>query len=359
MVLQDLRAGGAERVSILLANELAARGVAVGMALFRRKGEFLGLVDPKVRIEEVGGRGWGAAILPLVRHIRRMRPSAILGAMVSANTASVVAGRLARTGARILLTEHNQVDKNAAQFRGSKSYRAIPWLYPLADGVICVSEGVRESLLRYSGLAPERAVVIHNPIVSADILDKAAQPCTHHWFGDPGHPVLLAVGRLTPAKDYPTLLRAFAALRRTRPARLLILGEGAERPGIEALAASLGVAGDIELAGFTDNPYAYMARADLFVLASAWEGFPTVLVEALACGAPVVATDCPSGPREILCGGELGALVPVGDHLALAAAMADALDTPPPRAERVARGLGFTAGKAADAYMRALAGATP
>ncbi|MGE0665628.1 MAG: glycosyltransferase [Sphingomonadales bacterium] len=350
-------AGGAERVTLLLAGELASRGVRVGIAVYINRGTLIDQVDPRVRIEEIGGSGLLAAILPLSRLIRRTRPRSVVGVMVSCNVAAVLAGKLARTGARIVLTEHNQVDVSAEFFgNDSRSYRAIPWIYPHADAIVCVSDGVRESLCRYAGMTPGRMRVIHNPIVSRDLIDKAAEPCPHPWAGDPDVPLVLAVGRLTTAKNYPLLLRAFAILRRQRPARLLILGKGAIQKDLQALVGELGVAEDVELHGYAGNPYTFMAHASLFVLSSSWEGFPTVLVEALACGCPAVATDCPSGPREILLDGELGELVPMDDEAALAAAMARSLDRPPPRDALMARGRSFSVARATDIYADILLG---
>lgn len=331
----------------------------VGIAVFKKRGAFLRLIDPRVYVEEIGGAGLISAILPLSHLVRRTRPKALVGVMVSCNVAAVVAGRLARTGARIVLTEHNQVDINAAYYGvRSRSYQAIRWTYPFADAIVCVSDGVRDSLCRYSGMKPDKMRVIHNPIVSSDLIDRAGRPCSHPWVNDPEVPLILAAGRLITAKNYPMMLRGFAILRRQRHARLLILGDGPDRDDIAALVSNLGVSDDVELHGYTDNPYAFMARASLFVLSSSWEGFPTALVEALACGSPAVSTDCPSGPREILLDGELGALVPVDDDAALAEAMMRALDAPPRRETLMARGRGFSVERAADAYARLLLGDT-
>ncbi len=353
--MPHFRAGGAERVTLLLASELAARGLRICVAAYETKGEFLDRVDPRVRVEQVGGAGWFSAILPLARLVRRTRPRALVGVMVSCNVAVVVAGRLARTQARIVLTEHNQVDKSANFFGdNSRSYRAIRWAYPHADLIVCVSDGVRDSLCRYSGMRPDRMHVVHNPIVSADLIEQAAQPCSHPWANDPEVPLILAVGRLATAKNYPMMLRAFDILRRQRPARLLILGNGHERGALAALIAELGLGDLVELHGYTANPYAFMSRAQLFVLSSSWEGFPTVLVEALACGSPAVSTDCPSGPREILLDGALGGLVQVGDEAAFAAAMMRMLDSPPAREALMERGRAFSVERATDIYTRLL-----
>jgi glycosyltransferase involved in cell wall biosynthesis len=183
----------------------------------------------------------------------------------------------------------------------------------------------------------------------------------HRWFRPAAPPVVLAVGSLSARKDFPTLVRAFARVRAERDCRLVILGQAAspkkteeKRGGLMALAGSLGVAADIDLPGFVTNPYAYLARAAVFVLSSAHEGLPGVLIEALACGCPVVSTDCPSGPAEILDGGRFGALVPVGDDQAMAAAIATTLDRPIEAATLRERATLFDVDRAVDRYLELL-----
>jgi glycosyltransferase involved in cell wall biosynthesis len=212
------------------------------------------------------------------------------------------------------------------------------WSYPWADGIVAVSQGVADDLAQQIGIPRERIQVILNPIVTPELQRKAKAPLEHPWFSPGQPPVVLAVGRLHPQKDYPTLLEAFAQVRQARPARLLILGEGGERSRLEALIHQLGLEEDVSLPGFVENPFAYMSHASVFVLSSRWEGLPTVLIEALYCGAPLVATDCPSGPREILANGQYGRLVPVSDVRALAKAVEVTLDgdtpSPPPESWR-------------------------
>jgi glycosyltransferase involved in cell wall biosynthesis len=164
--------------------------------------------------------------------------------------------------------------------------------------------------------------VIYNPsVMASEVLEKAKSPLDHPWFKPDQPPVLIAIGRLEQQKDYPTMIKAFAEVRQAQPARLLILGEGRDRISLEKLIKEYGLDQDVSLPGFVSNPYAYLSRADLFVLSSRWEGLPTVLIEALCCGTQVVSTDCPSGPREILKDGKYGRLTPVGDVGALAAAI--------------------------------------
>jgi glycosyltransferase involved in cell wall biosynthesis len=233
---------------------------------------------------------------------------------------------------------------------------AMRVLYPSADAVVAVSAGVADGLASRAGLRRDRITVIHNPIVTPEIAEKAAAGLDHPWFAPGQSPVFLAAGRLTVQKDYPTLLRAFAQLRQRRAARLVILGVGELRDELAAQVSSLGLAADVEFAGFQENPFAFMRRAAAFVLSSAWEGFGNVLVEALACGTQVVSTDCPSGPAEILDGGRFGHLVQVGDASALAAAMEAALVHPLPAELLRERAQIFSIDAALDRYLPLLLG---
>jgi glycosyltransferase involved in cell wall biosynthesis len=230
-------------------------------------------------------------------------------------------------------------------------------LYPKADRIVAVSQGVADDLISLLNLPHEKVTVIYNPIFTPELFEQAKQPANHPWFEQNRLPVILAVGRLTRQKDYPILFRAFSLVRQVRPAKLLILGEGEERANLERLAIELGIQNDVSMPGFVDNPFAFMAKASVFVLSSAWEGFGNVLVEALACGCPVVATDCRSGPREILDNGRYGRLVPVGDHEALAKAILETLDNPDfpaNRQTRLQRAMEFSVDAAVDKYLKVL-----
>jgi glycosyltransferase involved in cell wall biosynthesis len=248
-----------------------------------------------------------------------------------ANLVALWSARLAGRGTPVVVTVHTTPSASRTQQRGPFAKLWPPLLrrfYPWAASVVAVSRGAADDLSRWSGLPRHLVEVVYNPVITAAGLAAAQQSPDHAWFGPGQPPVILGVGRLTAQKDFPTLLRAFAEVRRQRAARLIILGEGEDRPALTALGQELGVSQDVDLPGFRDNALAYMASSALFVLSSAWEGLPTVLIEALAVNTPVVSTDCPSGPREILQEGRLGALVPVGDAGALAAAMAQTLDRP-------------------------------
>jgi glycosyltransferase involved in cell wall biosynthesis len=205
----------------------------------------------------------------------------------------------------------------------------IRLLYAYFDQVIAVSEGVKQDTLAVSGIASDLVKVVRNPVLTPRLHELARQPAPHPWLNEPDIPVILGAGRLTVQKDFSTLIRAFAKLRKSRNCRLIILGDGRQREKLNALAEELGVSHEIDLPGFTDNPYAYMAKVALFVLSSRWEGSPNVLTEAMTLGTPVVSTHCPSGPEEILEAGRIAPLVTVGDPESLALAMAQVLDNPP------------------------------
>jgi glycosyltransferase involved in cell wall biosynthesis len=249
--------------------------------------------------------------------------------MVQTSIVAVWARRVAGYPKRLVVVEQNNLSTATSHGKSIRD-RMLPALarrfFPWADSVVGVSIGVVDDLKQQLPNIPaDRFRVIFNPIVTPDISEQAKASVDHPWLQQ-GTPVLVAAGRLHTQKDFPVLIQAFARVRSARQARLLILGEGPNRAGLEALIQSLGLSDDVGLPGHTDNPYAYFARAAAFVLSSRWEGLPTVLIEALSCGAPVIATDCPSGPREILADGRYGPLVPVGDVAALAAAMNTALD---------------------------------
>lgn len=286
------------------------------------------------------------------RYLRRERPAAMLSALNHANVIACLAYRLARVPTRLVISEHNTLSmSNAQNARG----RLVPWLmrwvYPWADSVVAVSQGVADDLVRTLGIDATRVKVIYNPVVDETLFDKAKQPLEHPWFKQGEPPVVLAVGRLTEQKDFETLIRAFAVVRAKRVVRLLILGEGELRFQLETLVNQLGLKDDVALPGFVANPFGYMARASVFVLSSRWEGLPTVLLEAMACGAQVVSTDCPSGPREILEDGKWGLLVPVENVSTLAQAITLKLDEfEGPDVKR--RAMDFGADQAVQKYFR-------
>jgi glycosyltransferase involved in cell wall biosynthesis len=240
----------------------------------------------------------------------------------------VWAKRLARVPTRLILTEHNIISAiitNARLFRTRATPFFVRRFYPWADDVVAVSQGAAEDLALHMSVPANVIHVIYNPIVGSEFWRRAAEPLADATFGTDQRPVILAVGRLHYHKDYPTLLRAMAIVLRTINARLVFLGDGEERGNLVALARQLEVDSSVTFLGDVPNPLPYMKRAALLALSSVVEALPTVLIEALAVGLPIVATDCPCGPSEILCNGAYGILVPVGDSAALAEALVGVL----------------------------------
>ena len=334
----SMAGGGAEKSMLRLAHGLAQRGHTVDLVLARAEGPYLAMVTELVRVVDLRADRVLFSLPALVRYLRRERPDALLSTLDYANIVALWARRLARVPNKVVVNEQNTISLTS-QHSLQRRQRLVPQLvkhfYPWADQIIGNSQGVADDLSQVIGLPSRQIQVVYNPVVTPELRERAKVLPNHPWL-EPGQPpVLLAVGRLTIQKDFPTLIHAFAQVRRTRPARLLILGEGPERHALEALVKKLKLEQDVSLLGFVENPYAYMARASLFILSSRWEGLPTVLIEALSCGVPVVSTDCPSGPREILAGGQYGALVPVQDAPALAETIGMALkgNTPRPSEE--------------------------
>ncbi|MGH8572235.1 MAG: glycosyltransferase, partial [Gammaproteobacteria bacterium] len=288
-------------------------------------------------------------------------PAAVISAIGHANVVSIWGRRMAGVRTRAVVTVHTTITsdiRNEPTWKG----RACAWAEPLAlrraDAVIAVSQGVADDLIGKLDVPGSLVRVIPNPAITPELLESSAIRPDHPWLTAGGPPLVVAVGRLNYAKDFATLLRAFAVVRSTRPARLLILGEGEERAALEALVRTLGVARDVQMPGFVEHPAAYVRHAQLFVLSSVIEGLPTVLIEALAVGANIVSTDCESGPREILDGGRLGRLVPPRDPSALASAMLEAFESPSPRAS-VAAIARYSRDTVIEEYLRVLLALVP
>lgn len=351
--------GGVERVIANLCRGFLDRGFAVDLLLVKAGGAHMAAIPEGVNIVKLGSSHTALCLWPLIRYLRRERPPALLAAKNRGNRVAVLARLLGGVQTRIVIRMDTHLSKaleGSSPLRKLSYYLPMRWLYPKADAIVAVSQGVAEDTAKIIGTAPERVTVIHNPVITPDLTAQAALPVEHPFLVPKTLPVLVGSGRFTRQKDFPTLLRAFAQARRVRPCRLLILGDGdaRERAQLEALAAELGITDDVSMPGFIPNPYAYIAKCDLFVLSSIWEGSPTVLTEALALGVPVVATDCPSGPKEITQHGRYGRLVPMQDPEALAQAIVAALgETHDPAVLRAAVA-DYTVAASADGHLRVL-----
>jgi glycosyltransferase involved in cell wall biosynthesis len=320
-----------------------------------------GLLHPSVRLISVGKLSIAKAVPKVAAYLRRERPEVLLSNKERSNRVALVARSLAGCSTRIFIRVGTNISSSLERRPPLKRWlrrQAIRLVYPRVDGIIANSRGVAEDVTEQAGVNPEIIRILPNPTIPAGLSRLASDPVDHPWFGAGSPPVLLAVGRLEAVKDFATLIRAFRRVHDRRPCRLMILGEGQQRKNLEKLAEDLGVLENVHLPGFIGNPFAYMRRASLFVLSSRQEGSPNVLIEALAVGTPAVATDCPSGPREILQNGTVGPLVPVGDDAGLAEAILATLDHPPASTILEEAVAGFRPETSVAAYLRAL-GVTP
>jgi len=391
LLMPTLEGGGVQRSMLHLARALADLGHRVDLVLYKAQGEFVDRVPSGIKVValETAARWVGRLhafraapehlfqlampiLLPrkphgtlrclpaLVRYLRAERPAVLLSAEPDLNLVALWARRLAGLSVRTLISERIHLSTHLRDGAERRKWRwrfIVPLLrrmYPEADRIIAVSHGVADDLRMLVGLPSELVTTLYNPVVDSELAKQADAPIDHAWFVPGAPPVIIAVGRLAEQKDFPALLRAFAQVRAQRQARLLILGEGRMRGELTALGRALGIAEDLSLHGFASNPFAYMARAAVFVLSSTYEGLPGVLIQALACGCPVVSTDCPSGPAEILENGQYGRLVPVSDPAAMAQAILSTLDAPPDRGLLQKRASLFSVDRAVEQYLEVL-----
>ncbi|NJR19862.1 MAG: glycosyltransferase [Calothrix sp. CSU_2_0] len=352
--LSELYGGGAQRVIVNLANEFVKRGLIVDLVLAKAEGDYLSKVDPKVRIIDLKASKLVLSFFPLVNYLNQNQPQWLISGLSGANLLAIGGKYFAKAKFKTMITIHNNLSQEA-QNQIYQRRKLLPYLqrlcYSQSDSIVAVSQGVADSLAKITSISPQRITVIYNPVVTPEINHMAQKPITEDWFINSETPIVLGVGRLNQQKDFANLIKAFAIVRQKQPAKLVILGEGEERPQLEALVTELGLENHVVLPGFVENPYAYMAQANVFVLSSAWEGFGNVLVEAMACGTPVVSTNCPSGPEEILEGGNYGKLVPVKDSVALAEAIIASLATPCDSRKLRSRADQYSVEKISDQYL--------
>ena len=348
--------GGAERVMMSIAAGIAERGVAVDFLVNRANEDCWGSLSPGVRLRNLDT--WRYTCLPgLLSYIRHHRPHALLSTMKSANLTALIVKRFFAPDLRLVIHQANSFSGELRTLTAKQrlALHAIRRLMPSADAIVTLNQAMAADIKELVPGAADNVLVIHDPYDIDDIIARSRRPAEHPWLSEARTaPVVVTAARLHPKKDLGTLIKAFAQVARQRPARLIILGEGPDLARLKELANVLGVTTLVDFPGFKDNPYPFMAAADVFALSSKMEGSPGALLQAMACGTPVVSTDCPFGPSEILRNGELGRLTPVGDHRAMAGSIIEALDSPidPERLRQAARC--YPEKSAIDAYMDAL-----
>ncbi len=381
--MSSLTGGGVERSILTLARGFAEAGHRVDLVLCHNRGDYsvpngIRLVELRptfgvlARLHTLLADPGGIAVLlrpvllpiksstkiryisDLARYLRRERPDVLISAMTNPNLVALWARRLSRVPVRIVVSERNTLSSFVKHKKRQWRWRFMPSLvnrtYMLADEIIAVSNYVADDLAAIATLPRESITTIYNPVVTREISEQSAIRPDHAWLAKPDIPVILAAGRLTSAKDFSTLVRAFAQVRKHRRVRLVILGEGPQRTSLQTMIDELDVSTDVDLPGWFENPFACMAHASVFVLSSAWEGLPGVLIQAMACGCPVVSTDCPGGSREILEDGKFGPLTPVGNYESMAQSILRVLDKPVGRDALIARASVFSESCAIEQY---------
>ncbi|MFA6280556.1 MAG: glycosyltransferase [Bdellovibrionales bacterium] len=328
-----LGGGGAERILINLATFFASNGWRVDLVVCKFVGELKDQVPPTVRIVSLDQKRVVFSLPDYLRYLKIAKPPIVLS---SIERPSIIAG----FGKWLSKHQHKLFIRMEGTLITSeplwKQFYRLPWLtllafsYPKADGIFAISKGIAQQLMCVPTLKKTPIHLIYNPLIQPDFSSRIKEEPVYPSCIDTTLPTLIAVGRLHQQKDYPTLLKAFALVRKKSPSQLLILGVGPLKNKLKQLAASLGVAKDTHFLGFVTNPLSYIHRANVFVLSSAWEGLPGVLIEALTTGTPVISTDCRTGPSDVLENGRFGKLVPVGDEVALANGIIEILQRPKP-----------------------------
>jgi glycosyltransferase involved in cell wall biosynthesis len=354
--------GGPERDTVLLCNALAAKGVRVTILALREEGPLRSLVDPAIHVVIVPARRMRYAISGLRRAIRALRPAVVVSSGIpSLNLTTLAAVQTLPRGQRPKLVLREGAVPSMACHDPSRSnriaYQILRHLYHRADRIITLTDGARRDLARIFSVPESRISVMGtNAVLPPAIVNWIAQ-----WDGDRDREsdLIVCIGRLSAEKGQHTLLRAMTLLPPHRQWRLAIIGEGPDRATLEAFADSSGLSQRILFTGQVDDPFVWMRKARLAVCSSIYEGLGNAIIEALACGTPVVSTDCPYGPREILQGGRYGTLVPVGDSAAMAAAIEAALDRVPDRRSLMRRSLDYTVERAAARFLEIVADLEP
>jgi len=349
--------GGVERMLVNLCNGFAQKGHKVDLVVIKDKSDHLQHLTAKVNVIRLGTKHAYSSVKPFSHYLKSHTPDAILSAKERANRVAILARKLAGVDIPIATRLGTTV---SAALEGKSALRRWLWYWPMrwtyqhADVVIPVSHGVANDVINITGISKTKVKVIRNPVITSRMHELSQQPLEHADYFDDSMPTLVGAGRFTRQKDFLTLIKALAIVNQTQACRLVLLGEGKLRDDYQNLAESLNIADKLFMPGFTHNPYPFLLAADCFVLSSAWEGSPNVLTEALALGTPVVATDCPSGPIEILDKGKYGPLVKIGDDKTMADAILTVLKHPHQREFLKQAAAEYTIEQSASGYLRAM-----
>lgn len=331
--LPSLEPGGTERNVVNLVNNINRERYVLSLVLGKAEGDFIKEVNKDIPIISLDASHSLSLLFKLVKYFKNQKPDIFVSAFSRINIVCLSAKILSRAKVKIIITEHSvfsMLSVIAKSFWRRLFARFFmpaigSLIYPKADSIICVSKGIANDLLKIVG-CKEKTKVIYNPVIDGKIYDLAEKTVSHIWFSDPKIPVIIAVGRLVECKNYPGLFKSFDLVIKSHLAKLVILGAGPEVKKLTALVEKMNLSQHITFLGFQENPFKYMKKASVFVLSSLQEGFGNVIIEAMACGTPVVSTNCPGGPGEIIENMKNGILVPVGDEKSMAAAILSILN---------------------------------
>lgn len=329
-ILPNFRAAGVERVVITLANEMCRLGYSVSLLIFKNNGDLANDICKEIEVIELHINRSSFAIFKLINFFRKNQVC-FISSYSYLSILSIIANIITFKKSQIFVCEHTtltQMNKAKSNYKNKIVNFLMRMFYPLADGIIAVSSGVADDLSKAIDIPRKKIKVLYNPLDINFISKMSQNSPSHRWLLNKKQPLILGIGRLDIAKNFTLLINAFSKITDQTDANLLILGEGDLRLELEQEIKKLQLSERCELMGYISNPYCYLKNADIFVLSSNVEGFSLVIVESLACNTPVISTDCPSGPNEILEDGKWGTLVPMNDVEILSVAMLEALRSP-------------------------------
>jgi len=355
--------GGAQKVIINLIQEFSKQDISIDLLLGKAEGIYFNQIPKTINIVDLDSSRLIKTLPKLIDYLKKNKPDVLMSTPAVANVIAAIAQKISGISTKLILREaiHYSTETANVSFKKQPTFwialRLVPLLYPWADKIIAVNPKVAEDIAKVTNISSDKIYPINNPTITLNVLEKSKEPIQESWFQEINRDknyIILGVGRLANQKDFPTLIKGFAMMRKQYQAKLIILGEGENRYQLESLISDLNLTTDVIMPGFVSNPYAYMAKASVFVLSSVWEGSPNTLIEAMACGTPVVSTDCLSGPREILENGKYGKLVKVRDYEALADAIIQTLTSENNRDFLRERAKDFSVSDIAQEYLQVL-----
>lgn len=321
LFLFSLNGGGSEKVLINLAEGFINNGYQVDIVLVKKEGDYKSQINESIKLIDLDVKRGLLSIFGLIKYLKNNTVDVIIAPWCHLNIMTVIAKIVSRSKCKVILTEHtvSTIDiENSKGFLAKITPKLMKTFYPMADEIVAVSQGVANNLSKLIDVPIKQINVIYNPLISKNFIADSYKEVEDEWFNNLEGKKIISVGRLSKSKDFPTLIKAFKLINEKHLANLIIIGEGEDRELLNRMIEEYGLKDKVFLPGFKDTPQKYLRKCDVFAFPSLWEGLGNVIVEAMATDLPVVCTDCPIGPREILKDGEYGKLVPIGDYVKLA-----------------------------------------